>query len=184
MTVTDAPPTIPVVTRPTVTLAVAGTVVVATVGYLSVRGGAPSPLSPFSLAIGLPALAVSAIGSPSIPMSLLIIIATFPTTVAFVAWFWSLGGEVGIPVRSMKLFGVCAALSALILASSASAGVRHQGVVHTLAVFGWNAVLIPILFVLAVWSQRKPGQTLTFAFHLLLFSWIAWCAFPWLGELL
>jgi hypothetical protein len=62
-------------------------------------------------------------------------------------------------------------------------GLRYQGFTHTLRIMAIGAFVIAILIALGTSARRAPSFAKDFAFHTLLFGWLAWGAFPYLGEL-
>jgi hypothetical protein len=63
-------------------------------------------------------------------------------------------------------------------------GLQYQGAVYTRAVVivnvGWAAVLV----FASVWTWKKRTSFRTsLLVHWMLFAWLAWYAFPYLGEL-
>jgi hypothetical protein len=63
-------------------------------------------------------------------------------------------------------------------------GLVHQGVTYT----AWM-VAINIVILAAFWSgwlllRRRPSSRAAVLLVLLLFGWLAWCAFPYFGEVI
>jgi uncharacterized membrane protein SirB2 len=104
--------------------------------------------------------------------------------VLFVVWCWPVlkGGAV-LPTRSLCLLCLTILLSAISLAFGARYGVQYQSVSYVLGVAIINVVFWIVLGILAVSARRSPSFARNLAFHAALFAWIAWCAFPYLGEL-
>ena len=63
-------------------------------------------------------------------------------------------------------------------------GLHYQGPTYTRFICALNFVWIVGLGAL-LFLRRKSNPSFTFnlVFHLLLFTWLGWCAFPYLGEL-
>jgi hypothetical protein len=154
-------------------------------GYLSIRNAVPSPGSPFAFASTLPALFVFDLNENVWPPAILFMLSCLPVVAAFVAasfHLWS--GRAGIPLRSIVMLGVFAALSVAWFVGGWSYGVQYQGLSHTSWVASSNAVLLTTALALLLLNRRAPRFGLNLAFHSVTFVWLAWCAFPWLGELL
>ena len=82
----------------------------------------------------------------------------------------------------LVLTGLVAALNSWYFFASWDFGVRYQGATHTVIVAIENAVLFTLAGVLACFGIRLGSKTLNLLAHLLLFSALTWCAFPYLGE--
>jgi hypothetical protein len=64
-------------------------------------------------------------------------------------------------------------------------GLQYEGTKYTYRVCAVNALWIAVLAALLWRSRRKDISFISnLAVHWLLFAWLAWYAFPWLGELL
>jgi len=137
--------------------------------------GGPTMLCPLPTLTVLPAL----VFSPIAPVVVVI------PTLLFFAWNPALlRGVSAPPTRSYILFGALVALSVVYFVLSWGYGVRFQGRKYTQAIAVANAIWIGLLAVLFVLSRvRKPTFVFNLALHWLLFAWLAWYAFPYLGEL-
>jgi hypothetical protein len=101
-------------------------------------------------------------------------------------WLWCLPVLRGCPTmprRSFVIFVCAVVLSALWLVFGWGYGIQYQGSgyvagVTIISVFCW----MPLSF-LALRAWRCPSAGRNLAFHVALFSWLAWYAFPYLGEL-
>jgi hypothetical protein len=137
----------------------------------------PTILSP------LPALTVWPAFALSVFLHLWYEAAAVPVLLFF---FWLPGlffGDGKIPQRTYALLAVAAVLSVVWFAGAWQWGIAYNGVVYT---FTLGAVNIAVVSFLAVaffrnW-QKEPSFTTSLVLHWLLFAWLAWCAFPWLGE--
>lgn len=99
--------------------------------------------------------------------------------------FWTLPFKPqrpGIPFRSVALAYGIAMFNVPFIAGGLGYGVKYQGMSFVVAVTVENAVVMSLLLVLGSRLRRRPSPQLAFAFHWVLFAWLAWCAFPWLGE--
>jgi hypothetical protein len=102
----------------------------------------------------------------------------------FLAWTPQLRAGAGtVPRRSVLLLAVLAALSAWWGVEGWSFGVQYQGIGYTRAVLAVTAGWIIVLAGLCGWAWRRPSFARSCLFHTLLFVWIGWYAFPYLGEL-
>lgn len=62
-------------------------------------------------------------------------------------------------------------------------GYKYQGELHTKIVALENLLGFSIVLGVCIWAIKKENQTGGYAANLLLFSLLAWCAFPYLGEM-
>jgi hypothetical protein len=88
-----------------------------------------------------------------------------------------------LPTRSIILLVCAVALSAISLISGYNHGIEYQGFDYTRGVFIINLVWWALLGGLAVFARCRPGIGQNLVFHAMLFAWLAWYAFPYLGEL-
>jgi hypothetical protein len=88
-----------------------------------------------------------------------------------------------IPWRSYALLVVSAPLNVMYCVGGWRLGLQYQGLEHTRAVcfvsIAWTALLV-LAFALS-WKRRSLDHSLFL--HWMLFAWLAWYAFPYLGEL-
>jgi hypothetical protein len=152
-------------------LACAGVVLLATSAPTYLKG-APSLLAPAPV--------------PWIALYLLLLgplaLAIPPTW--FLAWTPQLRAGTGaIPRRSIVLLAVLAVLSVGWGVAAWSYGIRWQGMGYTRAVLALTAGWIVLLAGVCAWARRRPSFARSCLFHTLLFTWLGWYAFPWLGEL-
>jgi ACR3 family arsenite efflux pump ArsB len=75
-------------------------------------------------------------------------------------------------------------LDVLWLAMSWSLGVSYQGLIHTALVTAWNAVGLAVVFALSWYGFRNASKRMHVASFTGVFVMLAWCAFPYLGEML
>jgi hypothetical protein len=105
---------------------------------------------------------------------------------AIVYLAWSLPAIRGaplIPRRSTVLFGLLSLLSVAWLGSGFSDAIKYQGWTHALWISFADLFLIGIAAGIHARNRATPTD-LTFAgFHVAMFVWIGWVAFPWMGEL-
>jgi hypothetical protein len=107
-------------------------------------------------------------------------------TLLFLLWNPQLcRAEGGIPKRSYALFVVLADLSMVDFAMSWKWGLKYQGPPYTAIICSINIAWIGFL---GLAFRRTLTTHATFRtsllLHWLLFAWLCWYAFPWLGELI
>lgn len=139
--------------------------------------GVPTILCPFPMLTILPAFLLSDLDLAKAAVAV--------PTLLFFAWCPGLfRGQARIPTRSYALFIVAAILSVIYFVESWKWGLEYQGPLFTHVVCIVNIVCLAILgFAFA----RSWGRASSFGYslfvHWILFAWLAWCAFPYLGEL-
>jgi hypothetical protein len=100
------------------------------------------------------------------------------------AWCWPISKDASVvPRRSIVLLVILASLSVVYFTTSRRYGVRYQGPAHTLAVACINMLMLAALAFLAFHIAHRPNRAGPVIFHTLLFVWLGWSAFPYLGEL-
>jgi hypothetical protein len=103
------------------------------------------------------------------------------------AFFWVWGihlfrGSPKVPVRTEALFWLLVVLTVVYFAVSWKYGVTWQGYFHLISVTILNVVAILLLWGLLFRAKAVPTFNRNLAFHWALVAWLAWFAFPWLGE--
>jgi len=159
-----------------VTFAAAATLFVpAWLGIFS--SGIPTILGPLPALTSLPALFLTNAG-------IYWIVVGIPSAI-FLLWSPQLlRGVAKIPARTFVLFVLCASLTIFYFVGSWNSGIQYQGTRFTYVMCVVNAMYTAVIGSLffAFRKGRDPfGKSLTI--HWLLFAWLAWCAFPHLGEL-
>jgi hypothetical protein len=104
---------------------------------------------------------------------------------ALLFWAWSVQlfrGEPNLPLRSALLFWALVALSAVYFVAMWEFGLQSQGNVHVVSVAAFNVAALVALWWLLTNARSKPLFRRSLGFHLALFAWLAWFAFPFLGE--
>ena len=145
-------------------------------------GSSPSLISPLPTLTVLPALLLaSQFGNAALFKAVVLL-----PTLLFFAWNPSLlRGEAKVPKRSHWLLWTAIALSVAYFIASWNWGIQYQGVRYVHAVCAINvawASFLGIMFVF-VWTRPTSFRVNLFV-HWILFAWLAWYAFPLLGELL
>ena len=140
--------------------------------YLTVSDGAPSLLSPYSLPVAIPGFLLGRFSLSIIPG-------------LFAVWSFPLvKGQKGIPVRSLLLAMMLIVLSIFFLVFAWGDGVVYQGQRHAIFMCCYNLVLWGALLALFILNQKHKSYSTNFLFHWVLFAWLSWASFPWLGEMI
>ena len=93
-------------------------------------------------------------------------------------------GEARIPKRSYLLFVAVVALSVVAFLKAWDFGLEYQGARYMYVVAAVNmawAVGLAAAFARA-W-KAAPSFKFSVVLHWMLFAWLAWYAFPWMGDL-
>jgi hypothetical protein len=148
-----------------------GLLIPASVGLLI--SSVPTVLTPFPAMTAIPALVSSRA------------IAVVLPSLFFFAWN---AGPVGVgrqvPKRSYWLLIIASILSVIWFAVGWRNGLHYQGPNYVHGVLAVNVVLMGCLAALFTrFRRREVSLKLILALHFLLFTWLAWYAFPYLGEL-
>jgi hypothetical protein len=103
----------------------------------------------------------------------------------FVAWNPGLmRGQVNVPKRSYVLMTVLTILSVFYFVMGWKLGVEYEGIEYTRAVCLINVAWIALLTLAFVRARKtRPSFMSNVLLHWALFAWLAWYAFPYLGEL-
>jgi hypothetical protein len=86
-------------------------------------------------------------------------------------------------VLSLLIYGLAVLLSALFFPLCWEGGVKFQGFTYTVLVAAENvafAVALGLILWAGIW---RPSAAKAWSFHIVLFVWLSWVAFPWLGEM-
>jgi hypothetical protein len=154
-------------------------------GFVSIRDNVPSASSPFAFVTTVPALWVFELNERVWPAFVLFALACLPVVAAFLVSSTHLFRDRReIPKRSVVVLTVLVLLSVAWFWQGWSYGIQYQGMSHTLYVAVWNAIFVGTASILLSLNWKTPRFGVNLAFHGVVFSWLAWCAFPWLGELL
>ena len=107
-----------------------------------------------------------------------------PSLAVFLLWSrFLMSGRQKVPARSFVLFIALALASLTWLRTGWSFGLKYQGRAYTEAMLLYNLTAISIVGIVWVRNWRAPSYVSNLVFHGLLFGWLAFCAFPGLGEL-
>ena len=155
-------------------------IVVLTISSLTMIANYPKLYSPYSFFVVLPALIASALELPKI---LLLFIAALPNTLFFLLWSkYTVKDKFLIHKATLKLSCAFVLLSIFFCITSYSYGIKYQGLEHTLLMYCFNLVFIGSLYKVYLINRIKPSINNCLFYNVLLFIWLGWCAFPWLGE--
>jgi len=156
-------------------LAALGLAVTAYVGLFV--SGVPTIFSPFPVLTVIPALMLS---GP--PIDYVVVVIPCPL---FLLWNPQLMQQEGkIPRRTYILFALLAVLSILYFAASWKWGLQYQGPQFTAVICSINVAWIGFLTIAFRRCLKKaPAFETSLLIQWMLFAWLSWCAFPWLGEL-
>jgi hypothetical protein len=161
------------------------TFVVWIAGALSIYTGNPTIVSPCALLPVIPALLFADSLAPSWPMWGKSVLSVMP--LALLYWLWSFPNfqvPKVLPKRTIALFVLSVFLSALFFWDSWDSGVHYQGYKFLVAMSVLNGAVSLLLGMLLFPILKVPSQGGTLIFTTLLFCWLYWGAFPWLGELI
>ena len=155
--------------------------------YASVSQGVPGPNSPYSLAIVFPGMMIWSLfdGSTSDFWEIIGFALSFCGPVALLTYIWLRPlrhDDISVPLRSWLVLFALLVLVPVYFATSWQTGVLHQGLGATLALAAEAGSFLLALCILGYHAHRRPSFLLSLAFHSVLFLFVAWCAFPWLGE--
>ena len=155
-------------------------------GAISLASDMPTVLAPAALFSVIPAFAIAAtpLNNPELPLRILVLnlLAAVPLTLAFLAWSLPNRSASAIPSRSRLLWLGISILSVPYFLLSWQYGMTWQGPKHTIGLAAINGLFVAMCGLLYVHNHRNPSVTSKLTFHGLLFTWLAWGAFPWLGE--
>jgi len=91
-------------------------------------------------------------------------------------------GDARVPRRSYALFVGSVALSAVWFFGGWKLGLKYEGAHYTYAVCAINLLWIGVLAGMLLEFRKRASYVFNVAFHWMLFAWLGWYAFPYLGE--
>lgn len=161
-------------------------VIVGIAAYVSVAGD-HGIWAPNSLAVVLPGIAPWSLGDAWFSDSWEVIpfAISFALPIAVVAFIWLRPlrrGIEAVPLRSFVLFGFLLLLVPIYFAGCWAAGVQYQGEMVTTALAIEAGTFLLLLGVAGLIAHLRPGWWVSLVFQGGQFLFLAWCAFPWLGE--
>jgi hypothetical protein len=155
-----------------------GLLIPAAVGLGLFLPGAPTVFSPLPALTVIPALLLSDwhLGNAAVILP----------TLLFFLWNRQLfRSEAKVPRRSYALLALLAVLTAIDFVASWKCGLQYEGPKFTVAVCSVNVAWLVFLGLAFVRTRKGTTSFATSLFlHCMLFAWLGWYAFPWLGELL
>jgi hypothetical protein len=136
----------------------------------------PSTYSPFPLMTMLPALILSELRLETA--------AVLVPVVLFFAWAPGLLMREAsrLPKRTVWAIATLTALTVLDFSIEWKHGVEFHGPQYTTTVALINVVWLGLLWWVAVRAWRQPSFKKILLTHWLMFAWLSWYAFPYLGE--
>ena len=159
-----------------------GGLLVSIIGGLSIVANYPRIYSPCSLIVVIPALSAREL---DLPMFFTYILGIFPLTIFYLIWSFTFVKQPdSIPKPTAILAAICIVLSVAFNISSYKYGIQYQGQLHTYLMYFFNLILIIFMCSLFKSNKSNPNNYNGLGFNVLLFSWLGWVAFPWLGKLI
>jgi hypothetical protein len=147
-------------------------VVSAWVGLLS--AGVPTLYCPF------PALTII----PAFWFSQLRFAVVLVPAILFFLWNPALlNGQSRTPKRTIVLALLLSALTLVEFTFDWNYGVKYQGLHHTVSMLIINLVWLALLSLSTIRSSQQHSFVRNLLSHWILFAWLSWYAFPYLGEL-
>jgi hypothetical protein len=144
---------------------------------IGLNDGGPTILSPLPALTLLPALASEFfhLGRSAIAI---------PTLFFFMWLPGLLFGDGKIPKRSWALLAVAAVLNVYWFVVGWRVGIQDQGALYTCTVFIVNFAAVSFLAIAFFknWKRNSSFST-SLIIHWILFAWLAWYAFPFLGDM-
>jgi hypothetical protein len=161
--------------RPLVIASSLSLVIFAWVGLFS--AGVPKVYCPLPMLTLLPAIRLD---GPR-----LILVALLIPSVLFIAWSPSLlkCGYTKLPKRTAVLTSVLSVVTVFYFTAHWKYGLEYRGKEHTIIVFLMNVIWLAMLWWAIIRALRQPSFRAILLSHWLLFAWLSWYAFPYLGEL-
>lgn len=147
--------------------------------WIGISKEVPVPFRPMPLVTVMPAFVLA---SP--PSHLPYWLAIFVPAALFFAWNPGLfRGKDQLPKRSWVLLTILTVLSIAYFVSSWANGIEYQGRTYTIVICVANFLWLAALWAILYRSARLSSFRASLLFHSALFAWLAWYAFPYLGEL-
>jgi hypothetical protein len=147
----------------------------ASVGLLS--AGVPTLFCPFPILTAIPALLLSS--GPLFRVAVII------PTLLFFAWNPGLfRGAAKVPMRSYALLAVTTMLSVIWFVGDWKYGLQYHGAQYTYGICVANIAWLVLLGAMfgRNWKRESSFKS-NLLLHWILFAWLGWYAFPYLGEL-
>ncbi len=159
----------------------AGACIVFLACALTISSGYPRWYAPFSLPVVIPAMLLDV--NVNLSNSILVLVAPIPIVTLYLAWSFLLGRSRTIGKASRWLAVFFLALSFVWYCLGILQGIDYQGSIHTLLMIGFSLVFLGVLSLIFMVNRQNPSRLSAQFFHIVLFTWLGWVSFPWLGEL-
>ena len=162
-----------------------GGLIILIVGTLSIFTSRPTVISPYSFPVIIPAFFISA-SRLDAPEFFLKCLYALPFAIFYMIWVsqnlthnYKLSGATKV-LTFISLF-----LSILWYFYGYEYGVKYKGLLQVNVLVAINiCFLITLVYFFKTINNGNMSGNLHFhVYHIVLFSWLAWAAFPWLGEL-
>jgi hypothetical protein len=152
---------------------VSGLSLVIPLAFMMFSKDVPSELYPLPVIVAIPALLGLGYAATAGPMLLF--------------FLWNPGlfrGEVKVPKRSSVLLVIATVLSVPWFVAGWKYGLQFQGSRYNYSVLAINVAWLAGLWAMIARSRKvEPSFRANLFLHWMLFAWLAWYAFPYLGEL-
>jgi hypothetical protein len=110
-------------------------------------------------------------------------LALFTPSLLFILWNGCLlRKDVAVPVRTSVVFLLLSALTVFYFVIGWSAGIEYNGAEYTRSVCVINVLMMGLLGLLWLVALKAKNYWANFIFSWVLFLWLSWQAFPYLGE--
>jgi len=111
--------------------------------------------------------------------------ATLTPVILFVLWNPGLifRQQSNLPKRTIGIVGVLSLLTIVDFVLEWKYGLQYRGARHTIAVYIVNILWLVVLWGALIRAWRRPTFKANLLAHWILFAWLGWYAFPYLGEL-
>lgn len=160
-------------TRESWLTAVAGLSLMIPLPFMLFSKDMPSELYPLPVIVAIPALLGLGYAAAAGPMLFF--------------FLWNPGlfrGEVKVPKRSHILLTIATLLTFMWFFIGWKYGLEFQGRRYNYSVLAINIAWLVGLWAISVRSRKvEPSFRASLLLHWMLFAWLAWYAFPYLGEL-
>lgn len=152
----------------------------ALLSWLTIWPGKPQIDAQLNLAVVSPMFLMGEIVDESVAA----VVACAVVPLLFCVWCWpALRGRVELPIRSNVLLVITLLLSVAWLLLGYRYGIEYQSTTYVVRVTVISIGFWAALVVLAFNARRRPSTSHNRGFHVVMFAWIAWYAFPYVGEL-
>ncbi|WP_444919621.1 hypothetical protein ACJJID_11540 [Microbulbifer sp. CnH-101-G] len=159
-----------------------GALVIGAIGMLSMVANYPKIYSPYSFTVVIPTLFASSL---ELPKAAIYIIGILPLLALYLVWsLIFIKPPFSVPKPTIFLAGLFIILSIAFNVSSYTYGIQYQGQTHTFLMYAYNIIYIGLLALVLKLNKTDASFNNSLGFNLVLFSWLGWVAFPWLGELI